>query len=254
MEKDGTDLFIVILLGFFLMLFLVSFIVIMVVVHRKRQVENLQKIQILHTEYEKTILNVELEIQEETLGFIGRELHDNIGQLLSLTKLNLSSSKPEKIQEGRQLIGMVIKEVRSLSKTLNLDWVEAISLEQYFQKELQKLVQVGFCKVEFQMEGEEVPLSKEKKLILIRVFQECLNNVVKHSEAQFILVSMVNTADYLQLSVKDDGNGFDLSRPSLGMGLVNLNKRMAAIGGQMHIQSKKGLGTEIKLVLALSNS
>lgn len=147
---------------------------------------------------------------------------------------------------------MVIMEVRALSKTLNLDWVEDISLEQYFQKELQKLVQIGFCKIQFQMEGEEVPLIKEKKLVLIRVFQECLNNAVKHAEPRFTLVSMVYTPDCLQLSVKDDGNGFDLSIPSSGLGLVNLSKRMATIGGQMVIQTKRGAGTEIKLILPLS--
>ncbi|ERM83786.1 hypothetical protein P872_01870 [Rhodonellum psychrophilum GCM71 = DSM 17998] len=252
MEKDGKDLFVVILLGFFLMLFMVSFIVIIVVIHRKRQVQNQQKILNLKAEYEKTILNVELEIQEETLGYVGRELHDNIGQLLSLTKLNLSSSKPEKIQEGRHLIGMVIKEVRALSKTLNLDWVEGISLGEYFQKELNKLDQIGFCKTQFKVEGQEIKLIKEKKLVLIRVFQECLNNAVKHSEAQLILVSMVNTSDCLELTFKDDGNGFDLSVPSSGLGLLNLSKRMETIGGKMVIQTKRGTGTEIKLTLPLS--
>lgn len=96
-ENIGINLFVMVLLGFVVMLFMVSFIVIMVVVHRKRQVQNQQEMQALQAEYEKTILNVELEIQEETLGHVGRELHDNIGQLLSLTKLNLSNSKPEKI-------------------------------------------------------------------------------------------------------------------------------------------------------------
>lgn len=253
-KNNGMDLFVIVVLGFVIMLFMVSFIVIMVVFHRKRQVQNQQEMLAIQAEYEKTILNVELEIQEETLAHVGRELHDNIGQLLSLIKLNLSSSKPEKIQDSRQLIVMAIKEVRALSKNLNLDWLESISLGQYFQKEIQKFEQLGFCKIHFQMEGQELPLIKEKKLVLIRVFQECLNNAVKHAEPRHILVSIVNSADCLQLSVKDDGNGFDLSAPSSGLGLVNLSKRMVMIGGQMAIQTKIGIGTEIKLILPISIS
>ncbi len=253
MEKDGTDLFVIILLGFFLMLLMVSFIVIMVIYHRSRQIQNQQKVENLHAAYEKTILDVEKEIREETLAHVGRELHDNIGQLLSLTKINLSSSKPEKIQESRHLISQTIKEVRTLSKTLNLDWVEGITLENFIQSELKKVEQTGLCKVSFLKAGEEVALKKESKLVLIRVVQECLNNAMKHAQPGKIEISLTTGQKNFMIRIRDDGEGFDTSSKSTGLGLFNLNKRMATIGGSVDIKSELGKGTEIKLLLPISN-
>ena len=100
--SEQESQFLLILFGGIFFAFLMSvFVVAMVVIHRQRQVQNRQKLDQIKAEHEKTLLNVENEIQQETLSHIGRELHDNIGQLLSLAKLNLYSSKPEKQSEGK---------------------------------------------------------------------------------------------------------------------------------------------------------
>ena len=91
MLEQGDQIGFLIVSGTFLTAMMGTFIVAMVVLHRQRQVQNRQKIDNLKSEYEKTLLNIENEIQQETLTQVGRELHDNIGQLLSLAKLNLNS-------------------------------------------------------------------------------------------------------------------------------------------------------------------
>lgn len=254
MESNASDLFVIVLMGFFLMLIMGSFIVVMVVIHRQKQLQNKQRLAAVQAEFEKTILNAEKEIQENTLSHVGRELHDNIGQLLSLAKMNLSSSKPEKVSEGKSMMNQIIKEVRALSKTLNLDWVETISLREFIEKELEKLQSAEFCQTQFHMTGEEMFLDKDRKLILIRIIQECLNNAIKHAQPENITISMDFQDDQLEIRIKDDGKGFDTSQESSGSGMFNLKNRMATIGGNIQVQSIIGKGTDIKLSLPNSNA
>lgn len=249
MESNASDLFVIVLMGFFLMLIMGSFIVVMVVIHRQKQLQNKQRLAAVQAEFEKTILNAEKEIQENTLSHVGRELHDNIGQLLSLAKMNLSSSKPEKVSEGKSMMNQIIKEVRALSKTLNLDWVETISLREFIEKELEKLQSAEFCQTHFNLKGKEFTLDKDRKIILIRILQECLNNAIKHAQPENITISMDFQDDQLEIRIKDDGKGFDTSQESSGSGMFNLKNRIATIGGNIQVQSIIGKGTDIKLSL-----
>lgn len=249
MDNTGSDLFVIILLGFFLMLLMVSFIIIMVIFHRQRQLENRQKVLALEASYENTLLNAEKEIREETLANVGRELHDNIGQMLSLAKINLSSSKPTSISEGKSIINEVIKEVRGLSKSLNLDWVEAISIEEFIKRELQKVENSGYCKVNFSHKGDALELEKDHKLILIRILQETLNNALKHAAPDMISIEIDNSGEKSVVTIQDDGAGFDTSIESTGLGMTNLKKRMETIGGEIKIASELEKGTLITLYL-----
>lgn len=254
MTEPTPDIFFVILSGFFLMVVMVGFIVTLVLIHRNRQIQNKQKLESIKADFEKTILNVEKEIQEETLQHVGRELHDNIGQLLSLAKLTLSSPNPEKVHEGKQLINQIIKEVRTLSKSLNLDWVESIDLASFIQKELSKLEQLEFCKVAFTASGESNNLDNSKKLVLIRVIQECLNNAVKHAKPSLISINLSSKSDVTEISISDNGIGFDTSTQKNGSGLHNLKSRMKTIEGEINIISSERNGTQIKLLLPNSNA
>lgn len=249
MQQEGSDLFLIILLGFFLMLLMVSFIVLMLLYHRQKQIKNKERLKAIQTEYDKTILNVEKEIREDVLSFVGRELHDNVGQLLSLAKLNLSSSKPEKISEGKNMLNDIIKEVRSLSKALNLDWVETISLEDFIQRELEKIGNLDFCTVDFSCHGPSLTLSKDHKLVLFRIIQECLNNAIKHAQPSMIAIEINAGKSPKEILIKDDGKGFDLRQQSNGLGLRNLQYRMETIGGKLELIAAPGKGTQVKLLL-----
>ncbi|WP_026966792.1 sensor histidine kinase [Algoriphagus terrigena] len=248
--SEQESQFLLILFGGIFFAFLMSlFVVGMVVLHRQRQVQNKQKISQIKSEHEKTLLNVENEIQQETLTRIGRELHDNIGQLLSLAKLNLNSPKPEKQTEGREYLNQIIKEVRTLSKTLNLDWLESVSLDDFIRQQLEKIQSTGFCETALESDGSFLELNKDQKLVLIRVIQECLNNAIKHAQPDRIDIRIAKNNLSRRIEIQDDGTGFDPSQASTGSGMSNLKKRMETIGGKFYLTSEVGKGTTIKLEL-----
>lgn len=235
--------------GTFLAALMGTFIIAMVVLHRQRQIQNRQRIDNLKAEYERTLLNIENEIQQETLTHVGRELHDNIGQLLSLAKLNLNSSKPEKQTEGKEYINQIIQEVRSLSKTLNLDWVETLSLDDFIRQQLLRIEATGFCETSFVSDHSFDQLAKDQKIVLVRVIQEALNNAIKHASPSALEIKISRSDINRWIEIQDNGAGFDVNQKSSGSGMTNLKKRMETIGGTFDIQSSLGKGTRIKLSL-----
>lgn len=251
MPEQGDQLAFLIISGTFLTALMGTFIIAIVVLHRQRQVQNRQKITQLKNEYEKTLLNIENEIQQETLTQVGRELHDNIGQLLSLAKLSLNSSKPEKQAEGKEFINQIIKEVRGLSKTLNLDWVESILMDDFVAQQLEKIQSTGFCSTRLTSDHSFDLLTKDQKLILIRVIQECLNNAIKHAQPDLISVKIYRIDSCRRIEISDDGKGFDSIQKSQGSGLINLAKRMETINGNFLMTSSVGKGTHIILELPM---
>ena len=251
MSSPNAQVYIVILAGIFLMLVMVVFVVFMVLIHRQKQFKNHQEMNMLKAEYEKTILNVEKEIQEQTLKFVGQELHDNIGQMLTLAKLYVNSSNPEQMAESRILISQTIKEVRSLSKSLNINWVEHISINEFIANELSKIEKTGLCKTTLTYDDELQDLEKDKKIVLVRLLQESLNNAMKHAQPSILQVNLHRNKKNLICSITDNGKGFDTQSKSNGMGLYHLNERMKSVGGSSEISSIIGIGTEIKLILPI---
>ena len=249
MSEENTTLISIIIIAFFLASLMTFAVVAIFALHRQRQDQNKQKLDQIRIEYEKTLLNIENEIQNETLNHIGRELHDNIGQLLSLAKLNMNSSLPKKQEEAKNIINSIIKEVRTLSKTLNLDWVESTDLNEFIASQLSKIEETGFCKTELKVRTEIGEIPKEQKLVLIRVIQEILNNAIKHASPNLIEVKIQAQYSRKTIFIRDDGVGFDPKKASKGIGMVNLEKRMQTIGGNFALSTSPGNGTEITLSL-----
>jgi len=251
MTSPNAQVYIVILTGIFLMLIMVVFVISMVLIHRQKQLKNRQQLKMMKAEYENTILNVEKEIQEQTLKFVGQELHDNIGQMLTLAKLYVNSSNPEQLAESRALISQTIKEVRSLSKSLNINWVEHISINEFIANELARIEKTGLCKTTLTYDEELHDLEKDKKIVLVRLLQESFNNAMKHAQPTLLQVNLNRNEKHFICSVIDNGKGFDTQNKSNGMGLYHLNERMKSVGGRSEISSIIGIGTEIKLILPI---
>lgn len=251
MSESENQFLLILFGGIFFSLLMSLFVVGMVFIHRQRQAQNRQKLDQIKVEHDKTLLNIENEIQQETLSYIGRELHDNIGQLLSLAKLNFGSAKPEKQSEGKVILNQIIKEVRGLSKTLNIDWAESVSLDEFINQELVKIQATGFCETSLENSLENFELTKDQKLVLIRVTQECLNNAIKYASPEMIEVKIYQNEKGKVIQIIDDGKGFDQTVKSSGSGMTNLKKRMETIGGEFQLTSVIGKGTVIKLMLPI---
>lgn len=252
MQSNSIELFFVLVSGIFLMFIMSGFIVAIVIIHRQRQVKNSHRIELMKADYEKTILNVEKEIREETLLYISQELHDNIGQMLSLAKLILNNPEPSALIEGEKLVNQIIKEVRNLSKSINRDYIRDLKFLDFLNEELNKIEKSGFCRTELIQVHSSVEIPDEnKKLILIRVVQECLNNAIKHASPAWIRIHVNRIDTQLEITITDDGVGFDTNQDSQGLGLRNLQSRMNAIDGEISFQSEPQKGTEIKISVAI---
>lgn len=249
MDSVESQVYIIIFSTLFLGGIMSTFVISMVFIHRQRQAQNRQKMDQVKSEHEKTLLNIENEIQQETLTYIGRELHDNIGQLLSLAKLNFGSLKENKREEGKEILSQAIQEVRNLSRQLNLDWVETLSINEFIAQQLERIQSTGFCETSLEADFELLDLPKDQKLVLIRVIQESLNNAIKHASPDKIEVRMHENGQGTQIFISDNGKGFDSTQQFDGSGMYNLRKRMETIGGQFELNSAIGKGTEITLTL-----
>ena len=207
----------------------------------------------------KVLMNTQLEIQEQTLQNISQEIHDNIGQTLSFIKLNInmvsaeiSDPDKEKLNESKSLLTKVIQDLRDLSKTLNSDFIKEIGLVRAIEQQLQILQKSGVYKTNLLVTGAAFELPLQFKLVVFRVVQEALNNIVKHSDASSINISLNYEPEKLIIVVNDNGKGFDIKEleSNKGIGLRNMVNRMHLIKGYIKVNSvvKKGTSVIIELL------
>jgi signal transduction histidine kinase len=204
--------------------------------------------------YEQEILKARLEMQEQTFLNISQEIHDNIGQILSLVRLNISTIKPDdfastayKIVTSKELLDKAIEDLRNVSKRLNANYISQQSLAESLMFQLSLIQRAGLHETSLEVHGEERPIHAEKKLIIFRIVQEALNNIIKHTGAKTISVTVSNLLDKTILSIKEDGKVF--FEEALMIETDDLSYRANLIGAQFNIQCKPGEGTVVQLIL-----
>jgi signal transduction histidine kinase len=240
------------LVAFFLILFVLYFL------KKKKQI-HLEK-ELLKKTFSQTLLQSQLEIKEQTLQHISHELHDNLGQVASLIKINLTTlqlnekeKSAEKIEDTKELTRQLIGDIKALSVSLGSDRVTQTGLAKAIQTEIERLNKTGEFVASFVEEGNLPAIDNEKVIILYRMLQELLNNIVKHSAAKHINVLLNVSGNLFTLAVSDDGMGFNVEEKinSGGAGLHNLQNRASLINAQLSIQSKPGKGTQVNIQLPL---
>jgi len=207
---------------------------------------------------QKLITQISLQAQEKERDEIGKELHDNINQLLATCKLYLHIAASDKsvrlnmIQQTETLLNTTIEEIRKLSKALVGPHFDEISLNESVADLVDSLrVAVPFT-IQYDCQRlQEEKLSETKKLILFRIVQEQLNNIVKHAHANAVSILLDQCHEYVRLIIKDDGVGFDTSSNYKGIGLKNINSRVAIENGTVEVNSREGEGCEMKIILPL---
>ena len=148
--------------------------------------------------FQNELLQTQLEIQEQTLKTISEEIHDNVGQVLSLAKLNLNTFEinPEKkLTDTKQLISKAINDLRDLSRSMHGDRIAELGLQQSVADEFQILENSGEFKTHLKITGELYKLPPQKEMVLFRIVQEALNNCIKYSKAKNIILELNYAAD-----------------------------------------------------------
>ncbi len=205
-------------------------------------------------EYESALVQVENEIQEATLKNVGMELHDNVGQLLSVAKMQLRSGlsllpedKKETFAEALETVDLSLTEVRQLSKTVNGEVLANMDLQDAIQVEIDRINRFSHTNSTLVVTGEPIFIEEREKIIIFRIVQECCSNVIKHAEAEHLIIDISYKEDHLYIKIKDDGIGYNTQNNKLGSGLINMQRRAEMIQAQLVAHSKQGHGTEITL-------
>jgi two-component system, NarL family, sensor kinase len=248
-------------------LFLGGFLIFFVAIYRFRRNKHIREKKIMESEFSQTLLQSQLEIQEQTLKNISQEIHDNIGQALSLAKLNLNTmslDEPDKLMQkignSKELVSKAIVDLRDLSRSLNTDYVEEMGLIRSVEYELEMIRKSGTLQTRFEISGQVYRFDKQKELITFRIVQEVLNNIIKHARAGNINVHAGYSGDKLELTIADDGQGVDLSPlnenngGNFGLGIRNMHNRAKLIGASFSMSSAIGKGTEVKISLPKENN
>ncbi len=236
-------------------------IVMLVLIYQKRRLQYLGEKEQLKVKYEKEILESKLDIQEQTFKNISQEIHDNIGQILSLAKITIvtmdcndQQSMEEKISTSSELIGKAITDLRNLSRSLNADSILRMGLIRSIEYELDLIKRTGKYDANLLQEGDFYRLPQKHELILFRIFQETLNNVFKHAKATEINMKIIyNSANFI-MHIADNGIGFNASGVNLNpvlpaTGISNITNRAGVIGADIKIYSEEGKGTSIIITL-----
>jgi signal transduction histidine kinase len=235
-----------------------GFIIYFVVLYRNKQLINKKEQEQLQAAFHQELLKTQIEMQEQTLEYISREIHDNITQVLSFVKLNLAMSgnisiedRQSRINESRELISQTITDLRDLSKSLSFDHIISLGLVQTIEMEVERINKSKLINVSFSVDGEGYSLGEQRELVLFRIFQEALNNALKHAGAKHFKIVLQYHSDLFNLTLKDDGSGFSsetLDNKS-GSGLRNMENRAALIGGIAKIDSSPGKGCSVTVTL-----
>jgi signal transduction histidine kinase len=265
MSAQNQEIYVIILIAIALALLLVGFIVTMLFLYQRRQHRQEQQLARIKDEYQQELLRSQLEIQETTFKTIAQELHDNIGQVLSVIKLSLSILPLEKehaayesVQTSRQMLNKVIYDMGNLTKSLHTDRITQIGLLEAMRFDLDSMERTGLLKVGWSVTGDEYRLEDQRSIFLYRMFQEMMNNILKHSRATHVNIAVNYSIDNkFVLKVEDNGVGFDVGRKrsqassSSGIGLKSMTNRASLIGAQISVQSQPGKGTSITVELPL---
>ncbi|WP_233451135.1 sensor histidine kinase [Hanstruepera ponticola] len=240
----------------FTLVIITTIVIVFFVVFQKRKnkllLDKIKQQQV----FEEEISNTQIEIQEQTLKNIGQELHDNIGQLLSVANMQLSimttavdETIKEQFSETRDVVKDSLREVRALSKSLNSDVIANKGFHESIQNEIDRLNRLKILNATLTDKGDKALFENQKdSIILFRIFQEFISNTVKYASAKNFSVTIEYMDDKLILHAKDNGKGFDIEQIEKGAGLMNMQNRANLINATYELESEIGKGTELEVI------
>ncbi|GGC79911.1 hypothetical protein GCM10011508_04130 [Flavobacterium lutivivi] len=247
----------IILFNLFFILFIIG-IVIFIRQYKLKKKEHNIMLQSQYEEHQKELLSNQIEIQKQTMQDIGREIHDNIGQKLTLASLysqqlayeNKAPHINEKIDGISEIINQSLTELRALSKSLTDDTINSRDTIDLIQHEVDKINELKKCVVSFSFNEKNIKLNYQIKSVLYRIIQEFIQNSLKHSKCKNIKINLEKINNSLKLVLHDDGIGFDInSVSSKGIGLVNMKKRAEIIHADFNVESSINNGTQLTIFL-----
>lgn len=234
---------------------LFSLLIALVLVHKRRLADQLA---VEKDRYESLLTQQIIAVQEREREWIGRELHDNVNQVLTTVKLYLETASTQGdnplIPRSMQLVNSSISEIRNLSHQLSAPTLGTRSLVDSIHALVEMIQLSTRLRFEFDHSGYHMRLDMSQKLALYRILQEQLNNVIKHSGATKVRITLSQNDNTVELTIKDNGKGFNTHTKTNGMGLNNIISRIKVFGGYAQIESAPGKGCLLRVSAPIVNS
>jgi len=209
------------------------------------------------TRHKSELLKLRLDVQEEAMSLISEELHDNVGQLLSLSRIHAQAisagTKQLPINTTAknlyELLSRAVTDLRFISHSLNSGLMKEIGLRASLQRELEYMYSAAGIEGRMMVWGEKYNFTQEKNLLLFRILQEVIQNVLKHAAASRFIILICYKPGEVCFRIKDDGVGFDDRQilESNSLGLKNITNRVRLLQGTIVFKSEPGKGTQIML-------
>ena len=225
-----------------------------------RQRDELQQQRIQQLEKDKQLVAVDamLKGQEEERSRLAKDLHDGLGGLLSGVKYSLSNMKDNLIvtpdnmavfERSLDMLDTSIKELRRVAHNMMPEMLTKFGLDEALREYTNAVNATKLITVKYQSLGMEERIDKSNEIIIYRIVQELLNNVLKHAEASETFIQLIRDGNRLNIVVEDNGKGFDTAtlNDNKGAGWTNIRSRVEYLKGQMDVHSEQGKGTLINI-------
>jgi two-component system sensor histidine kinase UhpB len=208
---------------------------------------------------QKLIMETSIQVQEKEREQIGKELHDNINQILAAAKLYLDigtkdedDTRIEALEKCQRNLNLAMEEIRQLSQSLVAPSLGGIGLDQALRKLLENFPLSASLKLALDTSGYTEDITDEGiKLTCYRIAQVQLNNIVKHSRANTASIVLNRNPDHLTLMIRDDGIGFNPAKKTGGIGLRNIQNRIGFYNGIFQVESTPGKGCTLVITIPL---
>ncbi|CAL2060237.1 sensor histidine kinase [Tenacibaculum sp. 190524A05c] len=245
MEQQGAE---VLIISTVLLVLIVVFLIILFTIFQRRKNHLLREKAEEKERFEKEIAETQIEIREETLRNISWELHDNIGQLLTLAKIQLQNASPENLNDISETITKSLNEIRSLSKLINPEFIKNVKLKEALELEIERFNRLQFIEASLTVTGEEQEIDQKHGIIMFRILQEFFSNTIKHARGSKLEVFLNFKEDVLEITAQDNGVGFNIDEVNKkGIGLQNIKTRVKLINAEANLKSIPNKGTTLNI-------
>src|SRR2546423_3231976 len=250
LQATGSNVSLVLFLGTMGMMVLVVGLILFIIFHQRKVIRYQQKLQQMEIEQQKLMLNASIRMQEEERQRIAADLHDDAGPLLATARLYLNenlvnqdkATQLQSIYNAKQIIDDTIQLIRNISHSLMPPTLKNFGLESAVNDLFQKISGSGGMNASCRFHDYRERMLPEKELIVFRIIQELVNNILKHSNASFIHLTQNLNDGKCYLRVHHDGRGLTqtdfekLNKSAIGLGLKNIQSRLKVLHGRIQFE------------------
>src|ERR1044071_2023636 len=249
-NNPGSPVSLVLFFGTVGMLALTIGLIVFIIFHQRRVIKYQMRLQRMEQEQQKMLLNASIRLQEEERQRIAADLHDDAGPLLATARLYLNenlvnldkTTQLQSIYNAKQIIDDTIQLIRNISHSLMPPTLKNFGLESAVNDLFQKISGAGTMNASCRFHDYRERLHADQELIIFRVIQELVNNILKHSNASFIHLTQNNSGSKLYIRMHHDGKGLTqadfekLNKSSGGLGLKNIQSRLKLLQGRIFFE------------------